>query len=210
MSRARSVPAFIVANSAPWMNGTASAKARNESVGKPGSRVDGSRPRGVDEHQHDGEDERRDRHRRLAERCAGPSAARPRRPATAAALSRDAGSAGSRRRRARLRVLLRGPLQRPARLREEDVVERRRAELDVVQGEALGVEPAHDVGEADALVEPDRELPRRRSGSPNRVEQRGDPRLGRRRRPGSHGRSAARSRPSGPPASPRRRCGRGR
>ena len=44
MSRARSVPAFIVAKSAPWMNGTASAKARNESVGKPGSAVDALRP----------------------------------------------------------------------------------------------------------------------------------------------------------------------
>ena len=40
MSRARSVPAFIVEKSAPWMNGTASANARNESVGKPGSSVD--------------------------------------------------------------------------------------------------------------------------------------------------------------------------
>ena len=44
MSRARSVPAFIVENSAPWMNGTASAKARNESVGKPGSCVDAWSP----------------------------------------------------------------------------------------------------------------------------------------------------------------------
>ena len=44
MSRARSVPAFIVANKAPWMNGTATAKARNESVGKPSSAVDGFRP----------------------------------------------------------------------------------------------------------------------------------------------------------------------
>jgi hypothetical protein len=40
MSRARSVPAFIVEKSAPWMNGTARAKARNESVGKPGRWVD--------------------------------------------------------------------------------------------------------------------------------------------------------------------------
>src|SRR5437868_4589482 len=44
MSRARSVPAFIVANSAPWMNGTASAKATKELVGKPGSRVSAFRP----------------------------------------------------------------------------------------------------------------------------------------------------------------------
>ena len=44
MSRARSVPAFIVANSAPWMNGTASAKATNEVVGKPGSWVSALSP----------------------------------------------------------------------------------------------------------------------------------------------------------------------
>ena len=44
MSRARSVPAFIVENSAPWMNGTAIAKARNELVGKPCSMVEGRRP----------------------------------------------------------------------------------------------------------------------------------------------------------------------
>ena len=43
-SRAMSVPAFIVEKSAPWMNGTASANARNESVGKPGSSVDERRP----------------------------------------------------------------------------------------------------------------------------------------------------------------------
>ena len=36
MSRASSVPAFIVAKSAPWMNGTASAKATYEVVGNPG------------------------------------------------------------------------------------------------------------------------------------------------------------------------------
>jgi len=40
MSRARSVPAFIVEKSAPWMNGTASANARKDVVGKPGRRVD--------------------------------------------------------------------------------------------------------------------------------------------------------------------------
>ena len=43
-SRAMSVPAFIVEKSAPWMNGTASAKARNESVGNPGSWVDERSP----------------------------------------------------------------------------------------------------------------------------------------------------------------------
>ena len=44
MSRARSVPAFIVAKSAPWMNGTASAKATNEVVGKPGRCVSALSP----------------------------------------------------------------------------------------------------------------------------------------------------------------------
>jgi hypothetical protein len=46
-SRAISVPAFIVENSAPWMNGTASAKARNESVGKPGKVRRGAETTGV-------------------------------------------------------------------------------------------------------------------------------------------------------------------
>ena len=44
MSRARSVPAFIVAKSAPCMNGTASANATKRSVGKPGISVAGWRP----------------------------------------------------------------------------------------------------------------------------------------------------------------------
>jgi hypothetical protein len=44
MSRARSVPAFIVAKSAPWMNEKARKKARNESVGKPSMRVAGLSP----------------------------------------------------------------------------------------------------------------------------------------------------------------------
>ncbi len=44
MSRARSVPAFIVAKSAPWMNGTASAKARTSRSGSPGRCVADCRP----------------------------------------------------------------------------------------------------------------------------------------------------------------------
>jgi hypothetical protein len=44
MSRARSVPVFIVANNAPWMNGIANAKATKESVGNPGRRVAASSP----------------------------------------------------------------------------------------------------------------------------------------------------------------------
>ena len=34
----------MVEKSAPWMNGTASAKARNESVGKPGRSTDERKP----------------------------------------------------------------------------------------------------------------------------------------------------------------------
>src|SRR5207253_11131312 len=37
-------PAFIVAKSAPWMNGTASAKATKELVGNPGSCVSALSP----------------------------------------------------------------------------------------------------------------------------------------------------------------------
>ena len=44
MSRARSVPAFMVANSAPWMKGIAKAKATKRSVGNPGIVVAGWRP----------------------------------------------------------------------------------------------------------------------------------------------------------------------
>ena len=44
MSRARSVPVFIVANSAPWMNGTARMKATIELVGNPGRCVSARRP----------------------------------------------------------------------------------------------------------------------------------------------------------------------
>ena len=44
MSRARSVPVFIVAKSAPWMNGTARMNAVIEVVGKPGMRVSAFSP----------------------------------------------------------------------------------------------------------------------------------------------------------------------
>ena len=66
MSRARSVPAFIVANSAPCMNGTASAKATKRSVGKPGSVRRRLEAAGVHGQQREREDQRRDHVRRLA------------------------------------------------------------------------------------------------------------------------------------------------
>ena len=106
------------------MNGTASAKARNESVGKPGSSVDGFRPAGVDGHQREREDERRDRRSPAGGACAGPSGGRARRPASR-------GRSPPRR-----SCAVGGALERAARLREEHVVERRRAQLDVVDGDA--------------------------------------------------------------------------
>ena len=78
MSRARSVPAFIVANSAPWMNGTASRNATIEWVGKPGSKRLCLQPARVHCQQHHREDQRRDDVRRLARpfgrRSAAPAA----------------------------------------------------------------------------------------------------------------------------------------
>ncbi len=44
MSRAKSVPVFIVANSAPWMNGTARMNATIEPVGNPGMCVSARSP----------------------------------------------------------------------------------------------------------------------------------------------------------------------
>ena len=44
MSRAKSVPVFIVAKSAPWMNGTARMKATIDPVGNPGMCVSARRP----------------------------------------------------------------------------------------------------------------------------------------------------------------------
>src|SRR5262245_2696132 len=67
MSRARSVPAFIVAKSAPWMNGKARKNARNEFDGKPGIFVAGLSPAG-DREQRRREDEREDDVRGLAGR----------------------------------------------------------------------------------------------------------------------------------------------
>ena len=143
MSRARSVPAFIVEKSAPWMNGTASAKARNESVGKPGSsrrRLEAAR---VEEQQRDGEDERRDRARRLA-RGAHDRALRE---------GADLRRQGAHRRRPPRPRRVGCALERAPGLREEDVVEGRRAQLDVVDDDALGVHRADHVRQPEAVAE---------------------------------------------------------
>ena len=137
MSRARSVPAFIVAKSAPWMNGTASAKARKESVGKPGSSVEASSPPALTSSRVSGKRSGGIDARRLAQR-AHDRAARERADLggeatlTSARLDRLLGSPASSVARA---------LERASRLGEEDVVERGRVQLEVLDLEALGVEP---------------------------------------------------------------------
>src|SRR5262245_38963556 len=171
MSRARSVPAFIVAKSAPWMNGTASAKARNESVGKPGSSVDAVRPPALTSSSRIGKTSgkmiaagcrnvRRTERRATAPICVAT---------TLMGLPRT-GAEGERCSTGRDRpddllglgvlvvAALVGTLERAARLREEDVVERRCAQLDVVDVEPRGVQAAHDVGERETVAEPDGDL----------------------------------------------------
>ena len=69
MSRARSVPAFIVANSAPWMNGTASRNATIESVGKPGRFVSAFSPPEFTASSNIGKSSGEDHVRRLADRA---------------------------------------------------------------------------------------------------------------------------------------------
>ena len=167
MSRARSVPAFIVEKSAPWMNGTASAKARKESVGKPGQLGGRLQAGGVHGHERDREDERRDDARRLACR-ADDGAARDRadlRPGAAHALLA-----------ARLGLGLLGrALERAPGLREEDVVERRRPQLEVDDVDAVRVHGAHDVGEPEPVPEPHGDVPRRRERLAELREELGDP-----------------------------------
>ena len=204
MSRARSVPAFIVANSAPWMNGTARAKARNESVGKPGSSVAALRPPEFT----------------ASEQESGRSAAGRTRPAGAAcATTRRRASCrpACERRSSRgptPRLGLRSSSSAPSSVRP---VLARKTSSRSARGAAgarrdpLRVERAHDVGEPDRRRQAHGErLGRRRAGSPKRSSTAAMPlallRLGGHRLDASGGRS----RPSAPPACPRRRSGRGR
>jgi hypothetical protein len=68
-----------------------------------------------------------------------------------------------------------GPLERAAGLGQEDVVERRRVELEAGDRDALGVERAHDLGELlGAAVERHRDALRRgRGGRPEAAEHAG-------------------------------------
>ena len=136
MSRARSVPAFIVAKSAPWMNGKARKNARNESDGKPGRRVAELRPADVTASSAAGKRKGRNRARGLAQSPDDralrdlPDLYRERTHSSTSCYG----------------LLLRA-LQRPAGLREEDVVEARRVQVQVGDAGSLGVEGTHDLGE---------------------------------------------------------------
>src|SRR5688572_13348084 len=147
MSRASSVPAPIVAKSAPWMNGTARANARNESVGNPGRSVDGSRPAELTSINATGKTSG-------GIAIAGwRSVRRIERPATApiwtaARLTACEPPAGMRT-GSRLRPRLGRPFERPAGLGEEHVVQARSPELDVVELDPFRIEPADDIGETD-------------------------------------------------------------
>ena len=208
MSRARSVPAFIVAKSAPWMNGTASAKATigvgrearaaaspawsppaftaSRSSGKTSGATTFAGWRSV----------------RTTERRASW-------PTWSAKRVAHAGSSAS---SASLSSSLAGALERAAGLREEDVVERRLVQLQLLDLDALGVERAHDLGEVGLA---------RRAGAPRRpaTAAHGSPKrariaAARSLSAGSAGidldRRAADLRLELPRACPRRRSGRGR
>ena len=201
MSRARSVPAFMVEKSAPWMNGTASAKARNESVGNPGSIVDAFKPPALTSISATGKISGGIalagwRAVRRTER----SAIAPTWTANAL-ICRDVLSR-------RLLRLPGGALQRAPGLREEDVVERRRFQLDVVDHDAVGVHRAHDVGQPEPGARRTREIATRHPAARRTV--RGGLRFAVCPPPGagSRARWGARSPPSALQACPRRRCGR--
>ena len=70
--------------------------------------------------------------------------------------------------------LLRRALERTAGLREEDVVERRRAQLEVGDVHAVRVHRAHDVGEPEAVAQAHRHVARRRERLPELREEGGD------------------------------------
>ena len=103
-------------------------RRRKESVGKPGSSVDGLQAARVHEQQQHREDQREDDRRRLAAR-ADDRAPRDRADLWQAMALTTAGSAAS-------GFVLAGTLQRPAGLGEEDVVERGRLDLEACERRA--------------------------------------------------------------------------
>ena len=201
MSRARSVPAFIVEKSAPWMNGTASANARNESVGKPGSSVDERSPPAFTSMSATGKTSGGMTLAGWRERADDRSAARSRRPASSPC-SPPARAPARRSRPPRRRPRASGPVFARKTSSSVGACSSRSA-----MSTPFGVDARARCRRARA--------PRRSRTATSRVdaerlaelrEERGDLRaivLGAR---GSRARSAARSRPSAPRACPRRRC----
>ena len=163
MSRARSVPAFIVEKSAPWMKGTASAKATNESVGKPGSFVDAWSPPELTSSSSIGNSRGKMtaagwRLVRTTERSASA-------PTCSATVLTSSVSG-------RRPDVVACALERAARLGQEDVVERRRLDLEAREREARVVDGADDRGQpgepsfsrtATSRVPPPSEPPKRAS-----------------------------------------------
>src|SRR3954447_3340883 len=147
-SRARSVPAVAAANSAPCMNANGRKKSRKCFVGKPGRCVAERSPLEFTAISISGNVSG-------AITDAGWRMVRTtdRRAISPICLSRRNFTARSRRHG--LRLLLAGALERAARLGEEDVVERGRVQLDVLQAQSLGVERAHHVGQVARAVEAD-------------------------------------------------------
>src|SRR6266545_896196 len=148
MSRARSVPAFIVAKSAPWMNGMASAKATNELVGNPGRRVAASSPPALTARSRSGKTSGKTmlagcRTVRTTERCARVRTW----PAKTLLIERRSRPLERQLGRGSLFLLVPRPFQRAAGLGEEDVVERGLVELEMLDLEVFGVEGAHDLGQ---------------------------------------------------------------
>src|SRR5215207_9179112 len=156
MSLARSVPAFIVEKSAPWMNGTASAKATKESVGKPGSFVEASSPPEFTSRSMIGKingktTEAGCRTVRRIERRASAL--------TCAANPEPGLMLSSRGRLGRVGLLFARPLERAARLRAEDAVERRSLDLEARERQAGVVDRANDGRKpGKPLAEPDRDV----------------------------------------------------
>ena len=148
MSRPSSIAELSAVKSAPCTNGIANMKSTYESAGKPGSADARSSPLASTKKKKSGKTS-------ANASCPGwridrMNARRPRTTICSRVVTRR-----------RARPALRPParlvclaFEAVPGLREEDVVERRRVELEVVDRHAFGIERAHDVGEVVSVVEP--------------------------------------------------------
>ena len=137
-----------------WTNGTASANAKNELVGKPGIIVAGSSPPEFTASSAIGKTSAK---KMLA--AAGRSA-----PRNGAEVRHLRGENSHERAGSAVAFLLRGALESSPGLVEEDVVERRRVELQVRHLEPFAVQRADDLRQPVLRRrQPDRDAVRRRS-----------------------------------------------